>query len=298
MVNELVFRAVNAIEDGFSGFPSQHLGFQLSKSQSTSLSNDEARQDALDELKQVEVDNGIVQLETLLNATVDKDFDKFEIYTLRNILAVGHDEENLADWVRLDHYQGVDAVRAEEVPRPEDVQLQRRKLHETAKLNILLKAEEAKNAAILSQLSSLIGDARTTDDKAPLAFSFLKSSPEARQSQHLSQDTQYALNQLPALQKLLAQLREAMKTLPSTRRLRFEDEDSLEARRRRYLHTQSLRALEKRGIDVDNSAGAAAAAVGRKVGRDEVEGIETVIQALNAGGETQRQHSRDRSVDS
>ena len=293
MVNELVFRAVNAIEDGFSGYPSEHLGFQLSKAQAATLASDEARQEVLDELKQVEVDNGIVQLETLLNATVDKDFDKFEIYTLRNILAVGHDEENLAGWVRLDHYQGVDAVRAEEVPRPEDVQMQRRKLHETAKLNVLLKAEEAKNAAILSQLSSLIGDAETSDDNAPAVLSFLKPTiPDARPSQHLSQDTQYALSQLPALQRLLSQLKEAMKTLPKARRMRYEDEDSVEARRRRYLHTQSLRALEKRGVDVDSSAGAAAAAVGRKMGRDEIEGIETVVQALHAGKEA-RTHPRD-----
>lgn len=42
------------------------------------------------------------QLETLLEATVDKTFDKFEIYTLRNILTVS---ENLAPWMRLGHYE-------------------------------------------------------------------------------------------------------------------------------------------------------------------------------------------------
>ena len=42
------------------------------------------------------------QLETLLESTVDKTFDKFEIYTLRNILTV---PDELAGWMRLGHYE-------------------------------------------------------------------------------------------------------------------------------------------------------------------------------------------------
>ncbi len=49
-----------------------------------------------------EIENGVYQLETLLEATVDKTFDKFEIYTLRNILTV---PDELAPWMRLGHYE-------------------------------------------------------------------------------------------------------------------------------------------------------------------------------------------------
>lgn len=49
-----------------------------------------------------EIENGVHQLETLLEATVDKTFDKFEIYTLRNILTVS---ENLTPWMRLGHHE-------------------------------------------------------------------------------------------------------------------------------------------------------------------------------------------------
>ncbi len=42
------------------------------------------------------------QLETLLESTVDKTFDKFEIYTLRNILTV---PDELAGWMKLGHYE-------------------------------------------------------------------------------------------------------------------------------------------------------------------------------------------------
>lgn len=285
-VNELVFRAVNAIEEGFGGTTASQLGFKLETSVSKSLPNEQARSDALSEIKQNEIDNGIVKLESLLNATVDKDFDKFEIYTLRNILAVGHDEEDLANWVRLDHYKGVDVADAEKVPSPEQVQEQRRRLNETAKLNTMLKAEEARNAAVLSQLSALIG-AETNKGEGDSAspFAFLNANAKTAQSQQLTQDTQYAINQIPALQRLLAQLKDAMRTIPTTtRNVKLDEEETMEGRRRRYLNHQSRRALERKGIDVESEAGASLAA-GRRMGRDELEGIEMVAQALG-GAET------------
>lgn len=42
------------------------------------------------------------QLETLLEATVDKNFDKLEIFVLRSILSV---PEELVEWIRLGHYE-------------------------------------------------------------------------------------------------------------------------------------------------------------------------------------------------
>jgi Mis12 protein len=50
----------------------------------------------------LEIENGLHQLETLFEATVDKAFDKLEIYVLRNILTV---PEDLLGWVRLGHYE-------------------------------------------------------------------------------------------------------------------------------------------------------------------------------------------------
>lgn len=50
----------------------------------------------------VEIENGVHQLETLLQATVDRNFDKLEIYVLRNVLSVPTD---LVAWVRLKHYE-------------------------------------------------------------------------------------------------------------------------------------------------------------------------------------------------
>ncbi|KAI7359728.1 hypothetical protein KC336_g13122, partial [Hortaea werneckii] len=65
-VNELVFRAINAIDEGLSSAPPEVLGFRLQQDRAASLPNEESRKDALLELKQNEIDNGIVQLESLL----------------------------------------------------------------------------------------------------------------------------------------------------------------------------------------------------------------------------------------
>lgn len=276
-VNELVFRAVNAIEEGLNNATPESLGFK--PDDANGLSED-AKKDALHAAKQTEIDSGIVQLETLLNATVDKDFDKFEIYTLRNILAVGHEEEELAGWVQLDHYKDLELSKSKDAPTPEQVQLQRRKLQETVKLSNMLKAEEARNSAVLAKLQSLLGANKKQEDQSasPLAFfSSLQHTPKNSTNQPLNQNVQYAISQLPALRELLSNLKDSLQTIPNARHTL--DDESVLAKRRHYVESQSRRALERKGIDPENPATVAAAS-GRKIGRDEVEGIEAVVQAL------------------
>lgn len=83
--------------------PPASLGFAADKS-STALSIPDADGDGNVEYPEArhEIENGVHQLETLLEATVDKDFDKFEIFALRSILSV---PEELRGWIRLSHYE-------------------------------------------------------------------------------------------------------------------------------------------------------------------------------------------------
>ncbi|KAK3671352.1 hypothetical protein LTR78_008813 [Recurvomyces mirabilis] len=282
-VNELVFRAVNAIEEGLNAISPQSLGFKLDPNHAEALTSQESKQDALDELKQTELGNGCVQLESLLNSTVDRDFDKFEIYTLRNILALGHEDEakDLAGWVQLEHYRHLEVASPDSTPTPEAVQLQRRKLQETQKLNAMLKAEEAKNAAILEQLHALLGtnaqQQQPPGDGSASPFAFLTGSKT-------SQNVAYTMTHLPALREILLQLKDSLHTLPNARHT-AQNDDSRDAKRRTYLDAQSKRAVQRRGVEAD-SAGAQAGgtgAGGRRVARDEVEGMEAVVQALVGG---------------
>jgi len=217
---------------------------------------------------------------------VDKDFDKFELYALRNILAVGHDEReagDLAPWVRLAHYRDLPLDGdVGGVPQPEEVQLQRRKLQETVKLNAMLKAEEARNEAVLGRLRGVM-----REDGAPFAFLTASNHLSTQSdSQPLTQKVQYALSQLPALRQLLSQLRSSLPHIPNATRQARGDQDGAEAKRREYLDSQSRRAVRRRDVEVPDEGPrkTQASLGGRRIGRDEVEGMEAVVRALRGGG--------------
>ncbi|KAK5116451.1 hypothetical protein LTR62_007999 [Meristemomyces frigidus] len=276
-VNELVFRAVNAIEEGLNAISPESLGFRLDAAQLQACDNEESKHDALEELKQTELGNGCVQLESLLNSTVDRDFDKFEIYTLRNIIALGHEDEakDLANWIQLEHYKHLNVAQTQDTPTPEEVQLQRRKLHETQKLNAMLRAEEVKNAAILAQLHALLGT-KSSQQQGDTSTSPLALLQTVQPS---AQNVEYTLTHLPALRTLIAQLKASLPTLPNARNTP-QDTESQDAKRRQYLDTQSRRAVQRKGVEKAADEHSVGSGAGRRVGRDEVEGVEAVVQAL------------------
>jgi kinetochore protein Mis12/MTW1 len=188
--------------------------------------------------------------------------------------------------VRLEHYKNLELDSSASTLTPEELLQQRRKVQETAKLNAMLKAEEARNQAVIAQLQSLVGGQPSTTSQAPGAdaaanpspFSFLTTSPHtSTTTQPLSQNLQYAIAQLPALRELLAQLKTSLSSLPAARQVRL-DENSMEAKRRGYINAQSRRAMEKRGVDVGGQGSEVGR--GRRVAAEEVQGLESVVQAM------------------
>ena len=152
----------------------------------------------------------------------------------------------------------------------------------------MLKAEEARNQAVIAQLQSLVGGQPSQSSQqdaaaavaaaSPSPFSFLTTSPHtSTTTQPLSQNLQYAIAQLPALRELLAQLKTSLSSLPAARQVRL-DENSAEAKRRGYINAQSRRAMEKRGVDVGGHH--LEAGRGRRVAAEEVQGLEKVVQAM------------------
>lgn len=96
-VNNLVYQGISSLESGLSATPPDRLGFAPDPA-ACATSEDGPE---FPEAKQ-EIEEGLHKLETLLESTVDKNFDRFEIYVLRNILSVPQD---LAGWIRLAHYE-------------------------------------------------------------------------------------------------------------------------------------------------------------------------------------------------
>ncbi|MCJ1439354.1 hypothetical protein MMC27_008746 [Xylographa pallens] len=283
-VNAIIYRAVQAIENGLLSTPPQALGF--ADDTSTNISIPDADGDGNVDFPEAraEIENGVHQLETLLEATVDKLFDKFEIYTLRNILTVPDD---LAPWVRLAHYGDLTLPLPASAPTSASVVALRRKLQETNKLNLALEHEHARNTALLSQLHSLIGQQsqpKVEDDaKSPLGnsapLSFLAPHIASAPSHPLSTSAQFTVSQLPALRALVAELRPKLVSLPSA--VGKIDWDGGKEQRREYIDGVVRRVVSENGVGEESGE----RDVGRTVAGEEVWDLEGVVHAMGTDGE-------------
>jgi kinetochore protein Mis12/MTW1 len=178
------------------------------------------------------------------------------------------------------------------------INLQRKKLHETRKLQRALKQECARNEAIIAQLRSMLSDAPAADmmpsggetganviQKTP-NFSFLTSDPAAKQlkvnhnagTRHnpLTTNTNFILSQLPALRAMLNQLRPKLSTLP-----RSTDEmapESINDERRDYIESRVKNHLERAGELAMSDSNTVI--TGRKIGTIEAQALEVVAGML------------------
>lgn len=191
-----------------------------------------------------------------------------------------------------------------DTPTPESVNLQRRRLQETQKLQTALRQEAARNEATIAQLRSLLSSesssrtgAETEDEKsgaaktaakAPL-FAFLHENPSAKalgvgSASHapLTTNVHFALSQLPALRSLLANLGPKLHTLPAA--ARTVDWDGAREERKLYIETQTRRHLERtRGLELDEQGrvrGAEWTGVGKRIQAEEVGAMEGVVHML------------------
>ncbi|KAJ5114329.1 hypothetical protein NUU61_000088 [Penicillium alfredii] len=298
-INNLIYQAISSLESGLLATPPERLGFAHASNGSTIPDTDEDGNVVYPEAK-LEIENGLHQLETLLEANVDKAFDKFEIYLLRNILTV---PEDLLSWVRLKHYEGLSFTSTPDTPTPETIHAQRKKLLETRKLNQSLKTECARNEAVISQLQSILSTVDTAksegaaeDAKATargqLSLAFLTSSPAARQlrvgvdagsnTKHtpLTTNTTFILSQLPALQATLEQLRPRLATLPSatvemeSKTKRDERKEYIESRIRLHLERAGQLAMGNDGNPV---------VAGRRIDISEAHALENVANMFTQG---------------
>lgn len=96
-INDISYRGLESIEKGLGAPDPATLGFKDSPDVQDNIPAQSA-----EDRKQYEIDNGVHQLETLLESSIDKNFDIMEIFALRNMLAIPDD---VKDWVKLRHYE-------------------------------------------------------------------------------------------------------------------------------------------------------------------------------------------------
>lgn len=188
-INVIAERALVSVEQGLLNAPAQYLGFGKPPNPAANTkSKRKGKQkpppedadvdlspEAIEQRRHDEISSGTHQLETLLCTSIDRNFDKFELYVMRNILLVKPDDR---EWLRLGHYEGLnfdnlpsstanrdkneggaDFMEVDTPDRPtvESVNRLRRRLQASQQLSTLLHAEKARNDALLGELRSLVG---------------------------------------------------------------------------------------------------------------------------------------------
>lgn len=276
-------------------------------------------------------------METLLWASIDKDFDRFEIYVMRNILCLRKVE---MEWLRLGHYEG---LVFEDAPPPapappsgeggegaeggdgdgegdadadarlsvEGVNRLRRRLQASQRLNCMLVAERARNAALLGEMRRLVGvlpgsGVKLEPEPEPVApehkppFGFLHNKGDLTEGDAetpLTTTTAFSLSQLQSLRELSTALRGVMAGLAAG------DEDgedgdgdgkgkkSWRRERLEYVETATKKHLENvRGLELGKNGEVVDGewdGGGPNLERGEVESLERVASMLGGNGEQQ-----------
>ncbi|KAI1417653.1 Mis12 protein-domain-containing protein [Hypoxylon sp. FL1857] len=324
-INILAERALNSVEQGLLNAPPASLGFKPPKASSRKDAN--AQQQQLDpaEAAKTEIESGTHQLETLLCASIDRNFDKFEIYVLRNILCVR--PPDIRTWMRLSHYEGLDLSPSSNAPSLDTINHLRRKLRESMRLNALLTAERARNEKLLAELQTIVGisDSQVKAEKtspgqvppqaqpqpqthkqSPFAFLHNKGSlTDGGSESPLSTTTAFTLSQMQALRALSTSLRNLTPDLlpPPSASNRANDESSAmdidgeggsgkkswRRERLEYVEGATRRYLETvEGLELGKHGEVRDGewqGEGRNLARDEVGGLEQVVTILGGGPE-------------
>jgi kinetochore protein Mis12/MTW1 len=262
-VNNFIYQGVGSLETGLISTPPERLGFKPKDGADGESDLSDAKQ---------EIEEGLHQFETLLNATVDKNFDKFEIYLLRNILSVPAD---LASWVRLNHYQGIAYPPPQHVPTAESVQLLRRKLAASRALSRSLMQEQARNEAILQQLRAL----HNRDADGNMAFLTQSAGSTtlnvSANGQAFTTNTTFVMSQLPALKALLAELRPRLAALKNADIGINSAKDENRQERREYIEQRTKTHIERNGGAMADNA---AALPGKPLDTEEMQALEKVAK--------------------
>lgn len=294
-INDLAERGVDSIEQGLKAANPSILGFTDQSDPSTGTLT------SASDLANIEIENGAHQLETLLAASIDKNFDIMEVFALRNMLGI---PEDLRDWVRLRHYEGLKFDHDPDMPSAESVDMQRRKVRESMRLHRLLLAEHKRTKDTLRQVRTLCTkeydtpvfkhEETTTESGSGTSghhagsLAFLDQTADLREGSSIapiSTTTSFILSQHLALQTSLRELRPQLPALAEKRKRADENEVEKSERRQRfdYMEKQTKKVLENQGLEMGTMGEVVDGewqGSGRKIRRSEVEDLETIVAAV------------------
>ena len=199
-----------------------------------------------------EIQVGTAKLETLLENQVDKNFDKFELYALRNIFTIPAELVE-GGWVRLMHHEAIDFNRfqQEELNRL-DQEIEKLVKHIGFELQLrrIIKLQLAKGHKILLTLNrykqslAFLGSNTSQDKLSPEALASLKAlSP-------LDESFYFLVTQLDDLISLVNKIHHKLYTSVSEGGVK--DVSFSPSLRDRYIQNKTYKLLEESGVlDLD-----------------------------------------------
>ncbi|KAG6095919.1 hypothetical protein E4U30_001956 [Claviceps sp. LM220 group G6] len=217
-VNVLADRALESVERVLLSLPPSKLGFKIRKTKDSSGGNgNDDDSVSAEEAARREIENGAHQLETLLNAAIDKNFDIFELYTMNNILTI---DKKTQPFIKLSHYEGLNLTKHPDKPTTGSITALRRRLQASQKLQVALEAERSKNDVLLRKLRGAVEMPTVKEepvedgaaaDKAPAghALGFLHDKGTLEQGgtdKPIATTAEFALSQLQSLRMLSSSL--------------------------------------------------------------------------------------------
>lgn len=250
-VNEILSKCTDALEEYLVKRRQARLAG--AENNSTFEGAESTRNTASKDFPLEEIILGTAQIESLLQVHIDKNFDKFELYALRNIFTIPKD---LVDggWIRLNHYADIafdtnDPHSIERIAKDLDAQLQKliSDISVELKLRQILKLQVAKASKLIAtlrdfkQIINIFSTYTPGTDLSPEAALALKSLTPMDDNLH------FIFTQVDELIKQ-AELLNNRFFKDNSLREDIRSMDFVPTARDKYIETKTRRLLESVGI--------------------------------------------------
>jgi kinetochore protein Mis12/MTW1 len=158
-----------------------------------------SRYDNDERIPEHEIEHGTAKLEMLLESVVDKSFDKFELYVLRNLLTIPADLLS-GGWIRLKHHQGVDFTESNSSIDDQIAALER-EIYIQQRLNSVLNRQLQFKHQLLEQVNLM---QKNTDFLSPKSNDSLSAvNPLSQLVSGLSSQAKDAVSTITSSEKAL-----------------------------------------------------------------------------------------------
>lgn len=236
-VNEIMYKCTQAVEDYLS--EREQLMIQelnnkkiLNEDDDVVMEGDESTKF---EIPSDEIELGTAKLESLLESSVDKNFDLFELYTLRNILTI---PQHLVDegWFRLEHHKDLPVIKLKEATELD---------HRLETLQNEIDAQVSLNKYLTLQKSKIQKVNKYLNLYSKM-LTFLKENPNYEKVKPMRENIHFIIEQLKVLFNDILKIK--MMLIDDDKLIKQFKEKINSNDRDKYINSKSMKLLQSLGF--------------------------------------------------